>query len=86
MGDIIGVSGNTGETTNPHLHFELKKNGVPINPCIFVKDKPQECEVNDRCAVEGSSGPSDKISYNAQVPIPGAQPGNLKKTVSLVSE
>lgn len=36
-GDVIGFSGNTGRTTGPHLHFEVKKGNRSFNPGLLVK-------------------------------------------------
>ena len=34
-GDLIGYVGNTGRSVSAHLHYEVRKNGKPLNPINF---------------------------------------------------
>ena len=36
MGDIIGAAGGTGRVTGPHLHYEVRLGGTPVNPGRYM--------------------------------------------------
>ena len=37
-GDVVGLMGATGNTTGPHLHYEVRVFGAAVNPAKFLED------------------------------------------------
>lgn len=56
-GDVVGLVGNTGMSTAPHLHYEIKRNNRPIDPInYFYGDlSPEEFDAMIEMSMQGGS-------------------------------
>ncbi len=56
-GEVIGTVGNTGLSTAPHLHYEIRKGGKPINPINYYFNDltPEEFDLMIELSQQGGS-------------------------------
>lgn len=41
LGQVVALSGGTGRVTSPHLHYEVRVHGIPVNPYRFLSPKTE---------------------------------------------
>ena len=72
QGQVLGLMGNTGDSSGPHLHFQIELNGEVVDPLQYVSSKyprggsninPFDCNISENEFVQCVQNYSQETNY-----------------------
>jgi hypothetical protein len=81
QGQVIGRSGDTGKAEGPHLHFELRSGGAPVDPYPHLP--PGRALPPPVLVVEGRSPQEANAAAAPQRPTPAPTPGSSAEVAAV---